>query len=87
MSGISWLIDVNFVHDTFGERVHLGSLQISAAVQSDEGKYECVAQNSAGVAYSFPANLAVHGTSMSAVDCILWYHIFHFCDSVILLHC
>jgi len=58
---------VNFVHDTFGELVCSGSLQISAAVQSDEGKYECVAQNSAGVAYSFPANLAVNGTSMYAV--------------------
>jgi len=36
-------------------------------VESDEGKYECVAQNSAGIAYSYPANLAVHGTSVTAV--------------------
>ena len=43
-----------------------GSLQISAAVQTDEGKYECVAQNSAGIAYSYPANLAVHGTCSSS---------------------
>jgi len=52
-----------------------GSLQISGAVQSDEGKYECVAQNSAGIAYSYPANLVVHGTCVSAVSCILCEYI------------
>ena len=38
-----------------------GSLQISTSQESDEGKYECVAENSAGVAYSYGANLYVRG--------------------------
>jgi len=45
--------------------VYSGSLQISAVIQTDEGKYECVAQNSAGIAYSYPASVAVHGTCSS----------------------
>jgi len=49
-----------------------GSLEISGAVQSDEGKYECVAQNSAGIAYSYPANVAVHGKSVTPGSCMLW---------------
>jgi len=49
-----------------------GSLELSGAVQSDEGKYECVAQNSAGIAYSYPANLAVHGTSVTLGSSMLW---------------
>ena len=50
-----------------------GSLQISGAEQSDEGKYECVAQNSAGIAYSYPANLAVHGMC----SCLLYSVVTH----------
>ena len=46
--------------------VYSGSLQISAAIQTDEGKYECVAQNSVGIAYSYPANLVVRGTCSSS---------------------
>jgi len=38
-----------------------GSLQIRHSQESDEGKYECVAENSAGVAYSYAANLYVRG--------------------------
>ena len=39
-----------------------GSLQIRHSLESDEGKYECVAENSIGVAYSYGANLYVRGT-------------------------
>jgi len=39
----------------------VGSLQIRHSQESDEGKYECVAENSAGVAYSYAANLYVRG--------------------------
>lgn len=39
----------------------LGSLQILHSQESDEGKYECVAENNAGVIYSFGANLYVRG--------------------------
>ena len=39
-----------------------GSLQIRHSQESDEGKYECVAENTAGVAYSYGANLYVRGT-------------------------
>ena len=38
-----------------------GTLSITSAQQSDEGKYECVAKNSVGVAYSYGANLYVRG--------------------------
>ena len=39
----------------------LGSLQIQQSLESDEGKYECVAKNKIGVAYSYGANLYVRG--------------------------
>ena len=39
----------------------VGSLQIRHSQESDEGKYECVAENSVGVAYSYAANLYVRG--------------------------
>jgi len=37
------------------------SLQIRQALESDEGKYQCVAENILGVAYSYGANLYVRG--------------------------
>jgi len=43
-------------------RVSIGSLQIQQSLESDEGKYECVAENRVGVAYSYGANLYVRGT-------------------------
>ena len=39
----------------------VGSLQIRHSLETDEGKYECVAENSVGVAYSYAANLYVRG--------------------------
>jgi len=39
----------------------VGSLQIKHSLETDEGKYECVAENSVGVAYSYGANLYVRG--------------------------
>ncbi|XP_053742952.1 protein tyrosine phosphatase receptor type Fa isoform X3 [Synchiropus splendidus] len=36
-----------------------GALQIENSEESDQGKYECVAVNSAGIRYSAPANLYV----------------------------
>ena len=42
-----------------------GSLQIRHSLESDEGKYECVAENSVGVTYSYGANLYVRGTHCS----------------------
>ncbi|CAL8279308.1 unnamed protein product [Lota lota] len=38
-----------------------GALQIENSEESDQGKYECVAMNSAGTRYSAPANLYVRG--------------------------
>ncbi|XP_053431880.1 receptor-type tyrosine-protein phosphatase F isoform X12 [Nycticebus coucang] len=38
-----------------------GALQIESSEESDQGKYECVATNSAGTRYSAPANLYVRG--------------------------
>lgn len=40
-----------------------GALQIENSEESDQGKYECVATNSAGTRYSAPANLYVRGKS------------------------
>ncbi|XP_031804047.1 receptor-type tyrosine-protein phosphatase delta isoform X8 [Sarcophilus harrisii] len=37
----------------------IGALQIELSEESDQGKYECVATNSAGTRYSAPANLYV----------------------------
>uniref|UniRef100_A0A5F8G836 Receptor-type tyrosine-protein phosphatase S n=1 Tax=Monodelphis domestica TaxID=13616 RepID=A0A5F8G836_MONDO len=39
--------------------VSIGALQIELSEESDQGKYECVATNSAGTRYSAPANLYV----------------------------
>ena len=47
---------------------NLGSLQIRHSQEADEGKYECVAYNEAGVAYSYGANLYVRGKT-----CLLMY--------------
>ena len=38
-----------------------GALQIELSEEADQGKYECVAVNSAGTRYSAPANLYVRG--------------------------
>lgn len=38
-----------------------GYLQIKSSMESDHGRYECVASNSIGVAYSFAAMLYVKG--------------------------
>lgn len=48
-----------------------GALQIESSEESDQGKYECVATNSAGTRYSAPANLYVRGKdSGSAWPCL-----------------
>ncbi|NXI23374.1 PTPRD phosphatase, partial [Sterrhoptilus dennistouni] len=39
--------------------IRTGALQIELSEESDQGKYECVATNSAGTRYSAPANLYV----------------------------
>jgi len=39
-----------------------GSLQIRQSLESDEGRYECVAENNIGIAYSYAADLYVRGT-------------------------
>lgn len=41
-----------------------GALQIENSEESDQGKYECVAVNSAGTRYSAPANLYVRGKTL-----------------------
>uniref|UniRef100_A0AAR2JPP9 Receptor-type tyrosine-protein phosphatase F n=1 Tax=Pygocentrus nattereri TaxID=42514 RepID=A0AAR2JPP9_PYGNA len=44
-----------------------GALQIENSDESDQGKYECVAMNSAGTRYSAPANLYVRGRRLRRV--------------------
>ncbi|XP_053559154.1 receptor-type tyrosine-protein phosphatase S isoform X3 [Bombina bombina] len=41
------------------KQLRSGALQIEDSEETDQGKYECVATNSAGVRYSSPANLYV----------------------------
>ncbi|XP_064238114.1 receptor-type tyrosine-protein phosphatase S isoform X13 [Aotus nancymaae] len=41
------------------KQLRSGALQIESSEETDQGKYECVATNSAGVRYSSPANLYV----------------------------
>lgn len=48
--------------------LHTGALQIENSEESDQGKYECVAMNSAGTRYSAPANLYVRGTVNSSLQ-------------------
>jgi netrin-G3 ligand len=58
---ITWLKDY-IPLDTSDPRLRIletGSLQIRHSQESDEGKYECVAENRKGVAYSYGANLYV----------------------------
>ncbi|XP_043833008.1 receptor-type tyrosine-protein phosphatase S isoform X19 [Dromiciops gliroides] len=45
--------------ETFESTPIRGALQIESSEETDQGKYECVASNSAGVRYSSPANLYV----------------------------
>lgn len=58
---IKWLKD-SIPVDTSNARFQVldsGSLQIESAQESDEGKYECIAENEVGTTYSYPANLYV----------------------------
>uniref|UniRef100_A0A2R9AE13 Receptor-type tyrosine-protein phosphatase S n=1 Tax=Pan paniscus TaxID=9597 RepID=A0A2R9AE13_PANPA len=48
-------------------RLPTGALQIESSEETDQGKYECVATNSAGVRYSSPANLYVRGRELRRV--------------------
>uniref|UniRef100_A0A8C5JGX1 protein-tyrosine-phosphatase n=1 Tax=Junco hyemalis TaxID=40217 RepID=A0A8C5JGX1_JUNHY len=47
------------------KQLRSGGLQIESSEETDQGKYECVASNSAGVRYSSPANLYVRGREHS----------------------
>ncbi|XP_076135118.1 protein tyrosine phosphatase receptor type Fa isoform X3 [Alosa pseudoharengus] len=60
---ISWFKDFLPVDITGSngriKQLRSGALQIENSEESDQGKYECVAMNSAGTRYSAPANLYV----------------------------
>lgn len=53
---------------------HIGALQIENSEESDQGKYECVATNSAGTRYSAPANLYVRGKVGEGEPSSLLFH-------------
>ncbi|XP_047662508.1 receptor-type tyrosine-protein phosphatase F isoform X17 [Tachysurus fulvidraco] len=60
---ISWFkdflpVDINSSNGRI-KQLRSGALQIENSEESDQGKYECVATNSAGTRYSAPANLYV----------------------------
>ncbi|CAM4599737.1 unnamed protein product [Leuciscus chuanchicus] len=60
---ISWFkdflpVDINSSNGRI-KQLRSGALQIKNSEESDQGKYECVAVNSAGTRYSAPANLYV----------------------------
>ncbi|ELW62139.1 Receptor-type tyrosine-protein phosphatase F [Tupaia chinensis] len=60
---ISWFKDFLPVDPAMSngriKQLRSGALQIESSEESDQGKYECVATNSAGTRYSAPANLYV----------------------------
>ncbi|XP_077411582.1 receptor-type tyrosine-protein phosphatase F isoform X15 [Vanacampus margaritifer] len=60
---ITWFKDMLPVDITSSNgrirQLHSGALQIENSEESDQGKYECIATNSAGTRYSAPANLYV----------------------------
>ncbi|XP_043570939.1 receptor-type tyrosine-protein phosphatase S isoform X38 [Chiloscyllium plagiosum] len=59
---ITWFKDFLPVDTSTNGRIkqlRSGALQIENSEESDQGKYECVATNSAGTRYSAPANLYV----------------------------
>nr|XP_055058540.1 receptor-type tyrosine-protein phosphatase F-like isoform X2 [Misgurnus anguillicaudatus] len=51
-------VDINSSNGRI-KQLRSGALQIENSEESDQGKYECVATNSAGTRYSAPANLYV----------------------------
>ncbi|XP_075997689.1 protein tyrosine phosphatase receptor type Fa isoform X2 [Genypterus blacodes] len=51
-------VDISFSNGRL-KQLHSGALQIENSEESDQGKYECVAINSAGTRFSAPANLYV----------------------------
>lgn len=61
--GLAFCTEKAFSDHLFGNifYIHAGALQIEQSEESDQGKYECVATNSAGTRYSAPANLYVRG--------------------------
>uniref|UniRef100_A0A3B5PXI7 protein-tyrosine-phosphatase n=1 Tax=Xiphophorus maculatus TaxID=8083 RepID=A0A3B5PXI7_XIPMA len=64
---ISWFKDFLPVDPSLSQgrikKLRSGALQIENSEETDQGKYECVANNSQGVRYSSPANLYVRGAS------------------------
>uniref|UniRef100_A0A8C6ZVY5 Protein tyrosine phosphatase receptor type F n=1 Tax=Nothoprocta perdicaria TaxID=30464 RepID=A0A8C6ZVY5_NOTPE len=54
------------------KQLRSGALQIENSEESDQGKYECVATNSAGTRYSAPANLYVRGKTAWSVKRAGW---------------
>uniref|UniRef100_A0A8C2RMK7 protein-tyrosine-phosphatase n=1 Tax=Capra hircus TaxID=9925 RepID=A0A8C2RMK7_CAPHI len=61
LRGLAFCSEKAFSDHLFGNifYIHAGALQIEQSEESDQGKYECVATNSAGTRYSAPANLYV----------------------------
>lgn len=55
--------------------VFAGALQIENSEESDQGKYECVAVNSAGTRYSAPANLYVRGKIFNQIQIPIPFHL------------
>lgn len=63
LRGLACWTSKAFSDHIFGDifYIYTGALQIEQSEESDQGKYECVATNSAGTRYSAPANLYVRG--------------------------
>ncbi|XP_016536749.1 receptor-type tyrosine-protein phosphatase S isoform X3 [Poecilia formosa] len=69
---ISWFKDFLPVDPSLSQgrikKLRSGALQIENSEETDQGKYECVANNSQGVRYSSPANLYVRELREGASD-------------------
>lgn len=73
LRGLACWTSKAFSDHIFGDvfYIHTGALQIEQSEESDQGKYECVATNSAGTRYSAPANLYVRGRKVITLAWLL----------------
>ncbi|XP_060151539.1 receptor-type tyrosine-protein phosphatase S [Globicephala melas] len=69
------------------KQLRSGALQIESSEETDQGKYECVATNSAGVRYSSPANLYVRAFSLGKSSFYSLYLPYFFSSPHVIVFC
>ena len=64
LHSVNEALAIFFSKNTLISRIISGSLQIMNSQETDQGKYECVAENSKGTEYSYSAQLYVRGKNL-----------------------